>query len=61
VLPLPYYLAYQRFFNYIKATTDWNLAPLADKLRNTEYYFSAMRQYDSISRSSRSYRKLREF
>lgn len=61
VLPLPYWAAYQRFFNYIRATTDWNLTPLADKLRNTEYYYSAMRQYDSISRSSRSYRRLREF
>jgi len=35
VLPLPYFTAYQRFYNYIKATTDWNLTPLADKLKNT--------------------------
>ena len=33
-LPLPYYVAYKRFFNYIKATTTWNLTPLEEKLTN---------------------------
>lgn len=43
-IPLPYFVAYKRFYNYIKSTTKWNLTPVADKLRNTEYYFNVMRQ-----------------
>lgn len=57
-LPLPYFTAFKRFYNYIKATTEWDLTPLADKLKNIEYYHSAMRQYETINRI-RSYRKLR--
>jgi hypothetical protein len=59
-LPLPYFVVFKRFYNYIKATTDWNLAPLFDKLRNTEYYYNAMRQEDSALRV-RPYRNLRCF
>jgi len=33
-LPLPYFVVYKRFYNYIKATTTWNLKPLAEKLVN---------------------------
>ena len=59
-LPLPYYPAYQRFHNYIKATTEWDLTPLTDKLKNTENYYSGMRQEDGLKRV-RTFGKMREF
>lgn len=60
VIPLPYFVAYKRFYNYIKTTTEWNLTPLTDKLRNTEYYFNVMRGYDGLY-SIETYKKLTEF
>lgn len=59
-LPLPYFLSYKRFYNYIKATTEWKLKPVEDKLRNTQYYYSALRQEDSLLRV-KTYRKMKEF
>jgi hypothetical protein len=59
-IPLPYFTAYKRFYNYVKSTTEWNLTPLQDKLRNTEYYYSVMRLYDSIS-EVKTYQGLRSF
>lgn len=59
-IPLPYYPAFRRFHNYIKATTDWNLTPLHEKLLNTEYYYDVMRLYDSHSQV-KPYKALREY
>jgi hypothetical protein len=59
-IPLPYYPAYRRFYNYIKSTTEWNLTPLFDKLRNTEYYYNVMRLYDTIS-EAKPYKALRAY
>lgn len=59
-IPLPYFVAYKRFYNYIKSTTKWNLTPIADKLRNTEYHFNVMRHYDTLL-TVKPYRALREF
>lgn len=59
-IPLPYFTAYKRFFNYIKTTTEWKLTPFEDKLRNTEYYYNVMRLYDTIS-EVKSYKGFRSF
>lgn len=59
-IPLPYFTAFKRFYNYIKSTTEWKLTPLEDKLKNTEYYYNVMRLYDSIS-EVKPYKGLRSF
>jgi hypothetical protein len=59
-IPLPYFAAFKRFYNYIKATTEWKLTPLEDKLKNTEYYYNVMRLHDSIS-EVKPYKGLRSF
>lgn len=60
VIPLPYFSAFKRFYNYIKSTTEWNLTPLQEKLKNTEYYHNAMRMQDSLE-EVKTYIGLRNF
>lgn len=59
-IPLPYFTAFKRFYNYIKSTTEWNLTPLEDKLKNTEYYYNVMRLYNTIA-EVKPYKGLRSF
>lgn len=59
-IPLPYFSAFKRFYNYIKTTTEWNLTPLEDKLKNTEYYYNVMRLYNTIA-EVKPYKGLRSF
>lgn len=59
-IPLPYYIAFRRFYNSIKVSTKWNLTPIAEKLRNTQYYFNVMRLYDSMY-GVLTYRQIRQF
>lgn len=58
-IPLPYFISYKRFYNYIKNTTTWNLKPVLDKLVNTECYFDVARYKDKF-RNIRAYKKLDE-
>ena len=60
ILPLPYFTAYKRFYNYIANTTEWNLKPLKDKLANTEYYHNVLRGMDSQLENP-TYKQLLDF
>lgn len=48
-VPIPYYQAIRRFYHYMRvAAPEWDLTPIEDKLKNTEFYFNATRATDTF-------------
>lgn len=48
-VPIPYYQAVRRFYHYMRvAAPEWDLTPIEEKLKNTEFYFNAMRGKDKF-------------
>ena len=47
----------------MKTTTEWDLTPIEDKLKNTEYYFDSKRCTDGFYQIGmyKSFRKYLEF
>lgn len=48
-IPMPYYQAVRRFYNYMRvAAPEWDLTPIEEKLKNTEFMFDAKRGKDKF-------------
>lgn len=46
---MPYFQVFKRFYKYIKVTVpEWDLTPIEQKLKNTEYYFDVLRGKDAF-------------
>lgn len=48
-IPIPHYQAVRRFYQYMKVSApEWDLTPIEEKLKNTEFYYDALRAKDSF-------------
>ena len=48
-VPIPYYQAVRRFYYYMRVSApEWDLTPIEEKLKNTEFYYNALRGTDQF-------------